>query len=260
MINLGQYCAQNTIDGHIHLFDKDGCIQIPQHKSIGFCDIDPKSIELYSNTIPYYDDFINNHYKDNIILLATSTDSKNMIDIHKKYPNIIRGFGELKCYNHFDDVDNDKYYEFKLDRLSRYYELCKYTNDKHLPIFIHYSLYDNKCVEKFTNLINKYPNTIFVLCHCGMDKETDNDFCYHSVLKLMNEHQNLWVDVTWMGLNYFINNPLKLINMDRSRIILGTDMSRKSMNEENYKKEWNKIHNLDSLIKSDRNIKKLFNL
>ena len=24
MINLGQYCKQNIIDGHIHLFNKDG--------------------------------------------------------------------------------------------------------------------------------------------------------------------------------------------------------------------------------------------
>jgi hypothetical protein len=76
----------------------------------------------------------------------------------------------------------------------------------------------------------------------------------------MKEHANLWVDATWEALNYFINNPFKLTNMNRDKIILGTDMSRKSMNKENYKKEWDKIHNLDQLVKSDKNIKKLFNL
>lgn len=255
MINLGQYCAQNIIDGHIHLFDKNGCIQIPQHMSIGFCDVEPKYIDQYKSTMKYYDDFINNHYNnDNMILLATSPSEDEMISIHKKYQNVIRGFGEVKCYKEWKGEN------LNLDRLSKYWRLCKYAGENNLPIYIHFSLYSQSEVDRFIKLLNKFPNTIFVLCHCGMDEETDNDFCYHSVLKLMNEHQNLWVDATWQGLNYFINNPLKLINMNRDKIILGTDMSRKSMNEENYKKEWDKIHNLDSLIKSDKNIKRLFKL
>ena len=46
--------------------------------------------------------------------------------------------------------------------------------------------------------------------------------------------------------------------MDKSRLILGTDMNKLSISQENYENEWNKIHNLDSIINSDRNIKKLF--
>lgn len=260
MISLGTYCQQNTIDGHIHLFDKDGCIVVPDMKCVGFCDVDPNEISLYADTIPYYEDFINNHYNKDITLLATSTDPLNMIEIHKKWPNIIKGFGELKCYKDFTNHKNGDYFDLKLDRLSKYRDLGKYADEHKLPIFIHYSLYDDKNVEKFSNFIKRYPNATFILCHCGMDKETNNDFCYHSVMKLMNEHHNLWIDATWEALDYFTNNPLKLINMDRSKIILGSDMSRKSMNKENYKKEWDKVHNLDSFIKSDKNIKKLFNL
>lgn len=253
MISLGAYCQQNTIDGHIHLFDKDGCIVVPNMKCIGFCDIEPKYLSQYQNTIPYYEDFISKKY-DNVYLLATSADPQNMIDIHKKWPDIIRGFGELKCYKEW------KGEKLNLDKLSKYWSLCKYAAEYNLPIFIHFSLYDDYTVDRFSKLLNKFSSVKFVLCHCGMDKETNNDFCYHSVIKLMNDYLNLWVDATWEALDYFSDNPLKLTNMDRSRIILGSDMSRKSMNEDNYKKEWDKIHNLDVLIKSDKNIKKLFNL
>lgn len=260
MISLGAYCQQNTIDGHIHLFDKDGCIVVPDMDCVGFCDVDPKCIELYSNTIPYYENFINNDYKDSVTLLAASTDPNNMIEIHKKWPGIIKGFGELKCYKDFTNPENGEYFDLKLDRLSKYWDLGKYADENKLPIFIHYSLYDDTNVERLSNFIKRYPNAKIVLCHCGMDKATDNDFCYHSVMKLMNEHANLWVDATWEALDYFCNNPFKLTNMNRDKVILGTDMSRKSMNKENYKKEWDKIHNLDQLVKSDKNIKKLFNL
>ena len=253
MISLWAYCQQNTIDGHIHLFDKDGCIVVPNMKCIGFCDIEPKYLSQYQNTIPYYEDFISKKY-DNVYLLATSADPQNMIDIHKKWPDTIKGFGELKCYKEW------KGEKLNLDKLSKYWSLCKYAAEYNLPIFIHFSLYDDYTVGRFSKLLNKFPSVKLVLCHCGMDKETNNDFCYHSVMKLMNDYPNLWVDVTWEALDYFSDNPLKLTNMDRGRIILGSDMSRKSMNEENYKKEWDKVHNLDSFIKSDKNIKKLFNL
>ena len=151
MISLGAYCQQNTIDGHIHLFDKDGCIVVPNMKCIGFCDIEPKYLSQYQNTIPYYEDFISKKY-DNVYLLATSADPQNMIDIHKKWPDTIRGFGELKCYKEW------KGEKLNLDKLSKYWSLCKYAAEYNLPIFIHFSLYDDYTVKKFSNLLNKFPS------------------------------------------------------------------------------------------------------
>ena len=253
MINLGQYCKQNIIDGHIHLFNKDGCIPFSKNAIyVAFCDIEPKYIESYNSTMKYYDDFIMNHYNDNIILLATSGTPSEMIDIHKKYSDVIKGFGEVKCYPEW----NGK--KLNLDKLSKYWDLAKYAKENQLPIYIHFSLYDDSFVERFKRFVLKFPEVKIVLCHCGMDETTDNDFCYHSVMKLMDECNNLWCDITWEALDYFSNNPFKLMNMDKSRLILGTDMNKLSMSQENYEKEWNKIHNLDSIINSDRNIKKLF--
>ena len=253
MIDLGKYISQNTIDGHIHLFNKDGCIPFPNHICVGFCDIEPKYIDSYKSTMNYYSDFIKNYYNENnMILLATSTDEYEMIEIHKKWPNIIKGFGEIKCY------DTWKGEELKLNRLSKYWKLFKYAGENNLPIYIHFSLSSQEAVNKFTSILKRFPKTKFVLCHCGMDKSTDNDFCYYSVMKLMNDYKNLWVECSWIALRYFNDNPLKLINMNRDRIILGSDMNHLTMSDENYKNEWDMIHNLDSMIKSDKNIRNLF--
>lgn len=254
MINLSNYIRENNIDGHIHLFDKDGCIFRPipdsTKKYVGFIDIEPKYITHYQSCMNYYEDYIENHLNDNIILLASSTTPQEMIDMHKKWGNWIKGFGEIKCYN------ERKGEELKLDRLSEYWGVCKYAGEHNLPIYIHFSLYDKATEKRFINLLKKFPQTTFVLCHCGMDENTDNDFCYQRVCKLMKEFGNLWVDVTWKAFDYFHSNPLKLNQLDLSRVILGSDQNKKS-------KEMGKIikfNDLSCYINSDRNIKRLFNI
>ena len=103
MIDLRSYIKGNDIDGHTHLFDKDGCIFRPSPDSIkkyvGFIDIEPKYISQYQSCMNYYEDYIENHLNDNIILVASSVTPQEMIDMHKKWGNWIKGFGEIKCYN-----------------------------------------------------------------------------------------------------------------------------------------------------------------
>jgi predicted TIM-barrel fold metal-dependent hydrolase len=173
-----------------------------------------------------------------------------MIDMHKKWGNWIKGFGEIKCYNEWEGE------ELKLDRLSEYWDVCKYAGEHNLPIYIHFSLYDLATEKRFINLLKRFPQTTFVLCHCGMDEKTDNDFCYQRVCKLMKEFGNLWTDVTWKAFDYYSGNPLKLNQLDLSRVILGSDQNKKS-------KEMGKIikfNDLSCYINSDRNIKRLFNI
>ena len=38
-----------------------------------------------------------------MILLASSTTAQEMIDIHKRWPKIIKGFGEIKCYDKWNN-------------------------------------------------------------------------------------------------------------------------------------------------------------
>ena len=254
MIDLRSYIKGNDIDGHTHLFDKDGCIFRPSPDSIkkyvGFIDIEPKYISQYQSCMNYYKDYIENHLNDNIILLASSVTPQEMIDMHKKWGNWIKGFGEIKCYNEW------KGEELKLDRLSEYWNVCKYAGENNLPVYIHFSLYDIRTRKRFENLLKRFPQTTFVLCHCGMDEKTDNDFCYHSVCKLMKEFDNLWVDITWKSFDYFRSNPLKINQLDLSRVILGSDQNRLSK-KENINSKFDEGF---CYINSDRNIKRLFNI
>ena len=88
-------------DGHVHLFNHESIVPISHTKTIvGFEDIEFRSLDQYTNgqTLEHYDNYIANNNLDGIILSATGIDTKTIIDTHKKYPDIIRGFGELKCY------------------------------------------------------------------------------------------------------------------------------------------------------------------
>lgn len=96
------------VDGHIHLFDHDGIISNeivdPSKKCVCFADISFKYIDKYKgdNMISLYDDFINNYYDPSKhILLATGENAEDIISIYEKYPDKIKGFGELKCYSEY---------------------------------------------------------------------------------------------------------------------------------------------------------------
>lgn len=255
MIDIRYYLSQNTVDGHIHLFDKDGCILYSKDsKYVTFCDIEPKYIDDYKSTMKYYEKFIDNDHNENMILLATSPSEDEMIALHKKWPNIIKGFGEVKCYKEW------KGEVLNLDKLGKYYKLFKYAGENNLPIYIHFSLYDDACVTRFESVLKKFPSTKIVLCHCGMDIGTDNDFCYHSVSALMKTYHNLWCDISWKATDYFIKNPLRILNLNTSHLIIGSDINKFNCSEDSVRHIWNKLHKFDGFIKSDRNIKKLFNI
>lgn len=256
MIDIRYYLTQNTIDGHRHLFDKDGCVPFDNStKIVGFCDIEPKYIDSYKSTIKYYEDFIKNHYNENITLLATSLDEEEMIEMHKKWPDIIKGFGEVKCYKEWKGV------ELKLDRLSKYWKMFKYAGENNLPVYIHYSLNTEKEVKKFENILKRFPNTIFVLCHCGMDEWTNNDFCHHTLTNLLYKYKNLIIDISFKAMDYYSDNPLKITQLSLDRVFIGTDENRISLERKGFKRTENDIkkwHIFDGFIKSDKNLNKLF--
>ena len=96
----------NFIDGHIHLFDHNGIIDSTlidtSKRCVCFADIAFRYLDRYKNgeIIKYYEYFINHYYNPTKhILLATGINSDEIIAIHKKYSQYIKGFGELKCYD-----------------------------------------------------------------------------------------------------------------------------------------------------------------
>lgn len=225
------------IDSHVHLFDKDGYLYeynppIPYNIShvVGFLDIEPKYINEYKDKcLNYYFSFINSEYYDDsqIILLATGVDAKEIISIHSAFPNVIKGFGELKCY----DYNRDKSEKLPYKNIEWVSEIAEYSSTVgNLPIYIHYTINSEQSIADINNLCNKYPNIPFVLCHCGMDEfnlhtNYDRNQTYFAVLNLMKKHKNLWVDISYKAMDYFLDKPELIKNIDSSRLLIGSDIN-----------------------------------
>ena len=251
----------NKIDGHVHFFDSDQYVfdyTTPVfEKSVGFIDVEPKRINKYTNCIGQYDAFIENHYdSDTMILLAASTSAEDMIAIHKKYPKIIKGFGEIKCY------DEWKGKPLKLKGLMQYWDVFKYAGENNLPVYIHYSLNTDTDVQRLDKCLTKFPGTTFVLCHCGTDEfQEDKSVAIHSTITLMSNHSNLWTDISYTSLDYFSSNPMLLGQLPQDRIIIGSDINPVLFNKgKDDKTIYSKLQNIDKFVRSDANIKKLFHI
>lgn len=252
-------------DGHIHLFNASQSIYDlykPASKHlIGFADIEYDNIKLYEGKmIDLYKQYIDNHYNSSQLLLATAPTAKEAIEVYEKFPNVIKGFGELKLYNTF------KGKEVKYKKISTAREICSYISkqDKYLPVYIHYSLTNDNEVKRFDNLLKSYPNIPIVLCHCGMEIGYE-DFAYHHVVDLMKKYSNLWVDISYyMAIIYFHTNPFKLYNLCLDRVILGSDFNIKMFGPNHPNPEitcmdiYQQIYQLTQYIDSDNNIKRLF--
>lgn len=268
----------DKIDGHIHLFDKDNCLlQYKEfssllnsyniNKFVGFVDIEPKYINSYNNTVKLYDTFIKEYYNPNQhILLASSTNIDNLTDLYNKYSHIFKGFGEIKCYDTHKGVDiNNK----KVTYLKDICELSQTNNN--IPVYIHYSLTSKRYIKLFENLLKQYPLVPIVLCHCGMENEKDlsikrehnNDFIYTVVCELMKKYPNLWLDISYVAADYFVENTFRLYNMDLDRVIIGTDLNPvlyKNNMETIIKYNVGKYNTLSINIDNTKNVNKLFKI
>lgn len=231
MKNLKTYLTNTTNpdvwDGHIHLFDHNGVIDkflIKDYKCVCFADIVFRYKEQYDDgkMIEYYDDFITNHYDSSKhILMATSNNADDVISIYKKYPNIIKGFGEFKCY--------DKWKEGQLPygNLEWIRPVLEFNKTLNMPIYIHFNLDTHKHREELDKTLTEFCNMPIVLCHCGMVDDEDMNLDIHMfVRELMLKHNNLYVDLsTHKTRNFYIKNVNCLYQLSANRIIVGSDIN-----------------------------------
>lgn len=268
MISLQESLTSNiNIDGHTHLFDKDKCIYdfnyTPMSKVVGFIDIEPLYMDKYESVGKLYEKFIEEHYdKEKHILLLSGTNIDDIKKVYDKHPSIYKGFGEIKCYDKYGGRD------INTKKISFIDEICRFSSSVgDLPIYIHYSLTDKKYVDRLCNLLNKYPNIPIILCHCGMEVRYEdrydytNDDIYDIVVGLMRKYPNLWVDLTFTASSYFVKNIMKIFNMDKSRLILGTDINvfalkKESKNIDKYISNYNLLSKY--IPESNENINRLF--
>lgn len=220
---LHPYIRAPFWDGHIHLFNSKQTL--PEHdfgevgKRVGFMDLeyDRKNLQVVKS----YEKFIENDYNDNIILLATGTTIEDIKTIYEKYPQIIKGFGELKCYDEY--LGNKVPYK----KIAFVRQVCRYsTNNGSLPVYLHWDILNEKDVQKISKLLRDYPTVPIVLCHCGMN-ENNQSYAYTQVSQLMKQYQNLWVDISYNAMWYLGNYIMLLDGLDRNKIILGSDINNK---------------------------------
>lgn len=252
-------------DGHIHFFNHNSSIvgKIPHEiyhdmKMVGFMDIEFDNIDNY-NTVKLYDRFIDSVYDSNKhILLATATNINDIKRIYKKHSNIIRGFGELKCYDKYQD----KPVNYK--DISFVNEVVSFSSDcGSLPVYVHWEFNNIEDVYELENIIKQYPNVPIILCHCGMN-DTNTEFAYHESYRLSELYDNLWFDISYTALDYFASNPMRILNLPNDRIILGSDLNNKIYGiNHNFKEEYDEIAKKMSIIykfiDTDKNLFKLFN-
>lgn len=253
----------DKIDGHIHLFDHDGIIDSTlidtSKRCVCFADISFRYIDRYKGDglIAIYDEFINKSYDPSKhILLATGENAEDIIAIYERYPDKIKGFGELKCYSEYMH-GNLPYGNFGWIR-----PVLEYNKDLSLPVYIHYNLEDDKRIVKFVHLLKEY-NFPIVLCHCGMYDDCDNDLIHETLINLMNSHDNLYVDISYTAVDYYLNNLNKLLQFDGKRVIIGTDINsvigrRIDNSSEHVKKLYDKFYKLHKFGNFNIAIKTIF--
>ena len=255
--------ANNTIDGHIHLFDHSGLIDSnlidTSKRCVCFADISFRYIDESKGDrmIAIYDEFISKFYDpSHHILLATGENAKDIIAIYERYPDKIKGFGELKCYSEY------MHGKLPYGNLNWIRPVLDYNKDIGLPVYIHYNLNGKDRINKFEKLLKKYSFPI-VLCHCGMYDDCDHNLIHETIIDLMRSHDNLYVDISYAASDFYINNTNKLLELNSSKVIIGTDVNPaigRVIDDpiEHTNELYDNFNRLNKLGNFNYNIKKLF--
>lgn len=253
------------IDGHFHGFNHKNSISLVEgyDRAITFMDLeyDKKSI----NPIKSYDRFIQENYDPyKHILLVTGTTIEDIKSIYDAHKDIIKGFGELKCYSEY------KGEKVPYKKISFVNQVCKFSREVGcLPVYIHWEINNEKDLKHIKRTLTIYEDIPVVLCHCGMNGN-NRTYAYTQVCQLMKDHSNLWVDLTFDAAQFFSNNIMLLDGLDKSRIIIGTDMNNKMYGKNhNTEEELLNIKSQISVIENyvgdanqlqSKNINKLFSM
>lgn len=252
--------ALSDWDGHIHLFNHKN--PIPKNytfeKCVGFMDLEYDDIDNI-NVLDSYTDYIENHLdKEKEILLATGITFDDIKSVYEKYPDIIKGFGELKCYDSYQGI------KVPYKKISFVKNVMSYSS-KHgsLPVYVHWELNNSTDVKKIEEVIKTYPSVPIVLCHLGMN-ENNRDIAFIEAIRLQKQYSNVWLDISWDAAEYLLDNPMRLNNLDLNHVILGTDLNNKLFGDNHTKEDrkWG-LDIFSSLkeylhINNGKNIRRLF--
>lgn len=208
-------------DGHIHLFNHIKSIEKPigMSKMVGFMDLEFDAGKI--DVLGAYDSFISSEYNDDVILLATGVTIEDIKAVFEKHREYIKGFGELKCYDTYQDTP------VPYKKISFVQSVCRLSRDNGcLPVYVHWDLNDEVDVKKIGKLLSDFPMIPIVLCHSGMNN-SNMDFAYMNAIMLQRQYSNLWIDISYSALDHLRNNINQVFQYDLSRVIVGTDLNNK---------------------------------
>ena len=233
--------TENIIDCHFHAFGKFGVLKC-KCKPLLLVDNPTHDSEPL---LPYFDKYDYLLKKHDYLVIGQDYDET--IKILNKYPNCL-GIGEVKVYKKHESSTEPGVIREHTDHEF----LEKLVNSNiNLPIFIHYDLKEDN-VEWLDSILNK--GKIIVLCHCGINKLFDQDKAFELARNLQQKHSNLFLDVSWEALRYFIKHRDKLANLDNCRLIYGSDNNR--FNQEYY----DDMLKISKYINNEMNLKLLCDL
>jgi hypothetical protein len=96
-----------------------------------------------------------------------------------------------------------------------------------------------------------------------MYDDCDHNLIHETIIDLMNSYDNLYVDISYASSDFYITHINKLLELNSSKVIIGTDcnpaIGRVIDNPIEHTNElYNKFNRLNKLGDFNYNIKKLF--
>ena len=133
------------------------------------------------------------------------------------------GIGELKLYKWVDgDVEGD------IKELTENLPTIKKIG---CPVWFHCDI--DGPIDRVAKIIQNLPNK-FVWCHAGVGENCED---ISGTLAKAVEYQaklpNLWIEISWLVLDYLVLRPDLLNRFDKGRLLIGTDNNPISNNPEN---------------------------
>lgn len=248
MLNLKDYINKPLWDCHIH--NVFGRRKILNHDNIA-----RKNIRMV-NWLPYDPEF--SVYRDlqltspteGDILLLNAKDADEMKKAIKDTSYL--GVGEINVKKTYKDPESGEL--LGLWDVS----ILDETNLDKRPIFIHWDMETPEDYNRLEIYVQSFPEKKHVLCHMGGNYFLQNREVLEKVPQLMKNNPNLWTDISWSTLSWVQNDPSVLNQLDKNRVLIGSDLCRDSKNVRDMR--ISQLFWLERQIPIDTNVKNLFNI
>lgn len=231
--NVFRFIKADRLDAHVHLFDKDGVTPyLPGNGWVGFADYSILHLDEYKEGVMLnvYKQYDYSAWK-NYNLLACSPYPEECIEIYNTVSGMA-GFGELKAYNKYigDSVKNVP----DMKNMDYWKSVFEFANKHKLPIWIHWSLVNKDDLCKFKEIIWKYNQAKFILCHCGvgrLEEYSDSEdmsktWSMLMAFELCKKFANCYTDISYIGAEWLKINDQLMSSVPLEKIVLGSDLNR----------------------------------